>query len=147
MAGMLDGTAAVVPSSRVKITLTVGLPRESRISSADTRFSTTPTGMMEFADLMQRAGSIKVKPADWRELFVDQIETLPEAESRLGSDANARGIRRRALSRPGTKPGLSHCQGIVAGRGGTRRGRAFMKGVSICGVAMSSLGRWPRRSS
>ena len=47
------------------------------LEDPDTRFSTTPHGVMDFAAFMHRAGSIKVKPATWSEMFVPQVGTLP----------------------------------------------------------------------
>jgi len=40
------------------------------LKDPDTQFSTTPVGVMEFANFLQRAGTTKTKPADWKELFV-----------------------------------------------------------------------------
>lgn len=47
------------------------------LEDPDTRFSTTPHGVMDFAAFMHRAGTIKVKPASWSDLFVPQIRGLP----------------------------------------------------------------------
>jgi len=47
------------------------------LEDPDTRFSTTPHGVMDFAAFMHRAGSIKVKPAAWSEMFVPQVGGLP----------------------------------------------------------------------
>lgn len=35
----------------------------------DTQFSTTPVNVMDFADFMHLAGTIKTKPASWKDLF------------------------------------------------------------------------------
>ena len=43
---------------------------QQMIEDPDARFSTTPTGMMQFAEFLQRAGTIKVKPAKWSDMFV-----------------------------------------------------------------------------
>ncbi|WP_345796804.1 ABC transporter substrate-binding protein [Castellaniella sp. MT123] len=46
---------------------------EKILADPDTRFSTTPNGMMEYADFMSRAGTIKNKPAKWSDLFVSGL--------------------------------------------------------------------------
>ena len=43
------------------------------IEDKDARFSTTPNGVMQFADFMHRAGTIKVKPGSWSDMFVPQL--------------------------------------------------------------------------
>ncbi|HET7825304.1 MAG TPA: ABC transporter substrate-binding protein [Anaeromyxobacter sp.] len=43
----------------------------------DTRFSTTPTGVMRYATFMHQAGTIKVKAASWKELFFPEVHHLP----------------------------------------------------------------------
>jgi NitT/TauT family transport system substrate-binding protein len=63
-----EGAADIfVRASKVKISKdeVVGI-----LKDPDTRFSATPNGVMNFADFMQRAGTIKVKPANWSDLFV-----------------------------------------------------------------------------
>jgi NitT/TauT family transport system substrate-binding protein len=49
------------------------------LEDPDTRHSATPKGVMDFADFLHLAGVIKVKPADWKELFI------PALHSRQGS--------------------------------------------------------------
>lgn len=49
------------------------------LNDPDTRFSTTPTKVMDFADFMHLAGTIKAKPESWTELFI------PQLASRAGS--------------------------------------------------------------
>lgn len=43
------------------------------LNDPDTHFSTTPTKVMDFADFMHLAGTIKVKPESWSELFIPQL--------------------------------------------------------------------------
>lgn len=43
------------------------------LDDPDTRFSTTPTGTMKFADFMATAGTIKARPAKWSDMFISQI--------------------------------------------------------------------------
>jgi NitT/TauT family transport system substrate-binding protein len=57
-------------SSKVKVA-----PAEIQemIEDPDAHFSATPTGVMQFAEFMHRAGSIKIKPAKWGDMFVPQL--------------------------------------------------------------------------
>jgi NitT/TauT family transport system substrate-binding protein len=41
------------------------------------RYSLTPSGTMVFAEFMHKVGSIKVKPADWKDLFFGEVHHLP----------------------------------------------------------------------
>jgi NitT/TauT family transport system substrate-binding protein len=41
------------------------------------RFTMTPEGTMKFADFMQRIGSIKNKPASWKDYFFEEIHGQP----------------------------------------------------------------------
>ncbi len=41
------------------------------------QFSTTPSNTMKYATFMQRVGSIKQAPADWKELFFPNVYALP----------------------------------------------------------------------
>jgi NitT/TauT family transport system substrate-binding protein len=43
------------------------------LQDKDTWFSTTPEGVLKIADFMHSAGSIKLKPASWQDLFVSQL--------------------------------------------------------------------------
>lgn len=47
------------------------------LEDPDTHFTVTPEGVMEFADFMQRVGSIKTKPKNWQEVFVPEIANRP----------------------------------------------------------------------
>jgi NitT/TauT family transport system substrate-binding protein len=40
-------------------------------------FTMTPQNVMKYADFMHRVGSIKVKPASWKELFFPDIHDRP----------------------------------------------------------------------
>lgn len=50
---------------------------QAMIADPDTRFSTTPTGMMIFADFLQLSGTTKVKPAAWSDMFVPAMKDRP----------------------------------------------------------------------
>jgi NitT/TauT family transport system substrate-binding protein len=43
------------------------------LEDPDTRFSTTPTGVMDYAEFMNLAGTIKTKPASWKDLFIPLV--------------------------------------------------------------------------
>ena len=43
------------------------------LEDPDSRFSTVPNGTMKYADFMARVGTIKAKPASWKELFFPVI--------------------------------------------------------------------------
>ena len=43
----------------------------------DMKFGGTPNNVMRYADFMGRVGSIKVKPASWKELFFPNAHSLP----------------------------------------------------------------------
>ena len=47
------------------------------LEDPDTRFSTTPDGVMKFADFMSRVHTINAKPASWKELFFAEVHGLP----------------------------------------------------------------------
>ena len=49
------------------------------VRDPDTAFSTTPDGVMRYAEFMHAVGSIKTKPERWSDLFV------PALASRAGS--------------------------------------------------------------
>jgi NitT/TauT family transport system substrate-binding protein len=60
--------------------LTMSVPEvEAMLADPDTQFSTTPNGMMDYVTFMDKAKTIKTKPAKWSELFV------PAFQSRKGS--------------------------------------------------------------
>lgn len=50
---------------------------QEMIEDKDARFTTTPEGVMKFAEFMHKAGSIKIKPATWSEMFVPQLAGRP----------------------------------------------------------------------
>jgi NitT/TauT family transport system substrate-binding protein len=47
------------------------------LADPDTRYSTTPTKVMNFAEFLSLSGTIKKKPADWKELFIPQLHAKP----------------------------------------------------------------------
>ncbi|EWY39164.1 sulfonate ABC transporter substrate-binding protein [Skermanella stibiiresistens SB22] len=52
---------------------------ERIITDPEIQYSTTPQNILKYTDFMARVGSIKNKPADWRELF------FPDLHDRAGS--------------------------------------------------------------
>ena len=47
------------------------------ISTTDMAFSSTPRGFMQFVEFMHKSGSIKVRPSDWKEMFVPAMHGRP----------------------------------------------------------------------
>jgi NitT/TauT family transport system substrate-binding protein len=47
------------------------------LADPQTKFSTTPDGVMKFVSFMRRVGSIAVAPKDWKELFVAEVHGRP----------------------------------------------------------------------
>jgi NitT/TauT family transport system substrate-binding protein len=53
------------------------MERNFSLSDPNSKFSTTPDGTMKYAEFMSRVGTIKAKPASWKDLFFPPIYTLP----------------------------------------------------------------------
>ena len=47
------------------------------VQDADTRFDTTPHGVMAYAEFMHRVGSTKVRPAAWSDMFMPGLAGRP----------------------------------------------------------------------
>ncbi len=47
------------------------------VQDPDTKFDTTPHGVMAYAEFMHRVGSIKVRPAQWAEMFMPALAGRP----------------------------------------------------------------------
>ena len=43
------------------------------IQDKDSHFSTTPKGLMQYAEFMSDVGSIKVKPTSWKDMFMLEL--------------------------------------------------------------------------
>jgi NitT/TauT family transport system substrate-binding protein len=70
-----NGAADVfVRSSKVKVSRDEVV---KMLADPDTRFSTTPDGVMKYAEFMSSVKTIKVKPAGWKDLFFPEIHHLP----------------------------------------------------------------------
>ncbi len=70
-----SGAADVfVRSSKVKVSRDEVV---KMLADPDTRFSTTPDGVMKYAEFMSSVKTIKVKPASWKELFFAELHHLP----------------------------------------------------------------------
>jgi len=50
---------------------------EKMLANPAIRFTTTPQNVMKYADFMYQIGSIKTKPASWKELFLPEVHHLP----------------------------------------------------------------------
>lgn len=46
---------------------------EKILNDPDNRFTTTPNSVMKYAEFMEKVGSIRQKPADWKQLFFPDI--------------------------------------------------------------------------
>ncbi|MFC5522773.1 ABC transporter substrate-binding protein [Polaromonas jejuensis] len=58
--------------SKIKMTL----PEvEQMLADKDTQFSTTPDGLMEYVSFMDKAKTIKTRPAKWSDMFVPAFQT------------------------------------------------------------------------
>ena len=47
------------------------------LEDPDLVFSTTPSGMMKYADFMYKVGTVKSKPASWKDMFISEVHALP----------------------------------------------------------------------
>jgi NitT/TauT family transport system substrate-binding protein len=47
------------------------------LSDPNSKFSTVPDGTMRYVEFMSRVGTIKAKPASWKELFFTPVHALP----------------------------------------------------------------------
>lgn len=43
------------------------------VPSQSAPWAATPDGVMQFAEFMHKAGSVKVKPTKWSDMFVSQL--------------------------------------------------------------------------
>ncbi|MBI3524374.1 MAG: ABC transporter substrate-binding protein [Betaproteobacteria bacterium] len=49
----------------------------SVLNKPELQFSTTPTGIQKYTDFMYRTGTIKLKPASWKDMFLPNNDKLP----------------------------------------------------------------------
>ena len=61
-------------SSKVKVD---AAEIQQMIEDKDSRFTTTPEGVLQYAEFLHKAGSIKLKPAKWSDMWVPQIAARP----------------------------------------------------------------------
>ncbi|MGZ5201085.1 MAG: ABC transporter substrate-binding protein [Telluria sp.] len=47
------------------------------LNDPEVKFTTTPQNVTKYADFMAKIGSIKVKPASWKDLFFPNVHNLP----------------------------------------------------------------------
>lgn len=55
----------------------VPLEEVERQITKENVYTTTPSGVMKFAEFMHRTGQIPQKPSSWKEIFFDIAHTLP----------------------------------------------------------------------
>ncbi len=70
----LEAARIYIRSSKMKVSEDEVL---KILDDPDTRYSTTPAGVMEFAEFLALSGTIKKKPGDWKELFIPQLHAKP----------------------------------------------------------------------
>jgi NitT/TauT family transport system substrate-binding protein len=47
------------------------------LNDPETKFAAAPNGVMTYASFMADIGTVKLKPADWKELFLPPVHSLP----------------------------------------------------------------------
>ena len=47
------------------------------LDDPDSRFTTTPVGVAHYAEFMQRVGTLKNKPASWKDVFFPTVQNRP----------------------------------------------------------------------
>ena len=85
IAAMNEANALIANDKRraAEIYLAVSKQRSSPdevlriLSDPNSKFSTIPDGTMRYAEFMSRVGTIKAKPASWKELFFPPLHALP----------------------------------------------------------------------
>ncbi|MDC6210934.1 ABC transporter substrate-binding protein [Ralstonia solanacearum] len=86
----LDEANALIAKDKAKAKAAQIYIAQSRVKSSpdevkkilddpDSRFTTTPVGVARYAEFMQRVGTLKSKPASWKDLF------FPTVQNRQGS--------------------------------------------------------------
>ncbi len=82
----LDEADALIAQDRMKaaaIYLQISKQKSSPeeiakiLTDPNSRFSIVPSGTMKYAEFMSRVGTIKAKPASWKELFFPPLHALP----------------------------------------------------------------------
>jgi NitT/TauT family transport system substrate-binding protein len=68
-------------AARVYIDLATTKPKLDEmmrmLNDPDTRYTVAPEGVMKYAEFMQRIGTMKGKPASWKDLFVAAVHDRP----------------------------------------------------------------------
>src|SRR5450631_3381931 len=85
VAAMNEANALIAREDRkvADIYITVGKQKATAeeivkiLNDPDSRFSTVPDGTMKYAEFMSRVGTIKAKPASWKDLFFPPIYGVP----------------------------------------------------------------------
>ena len=52
-------------------------PLVKMLDNPDLVFSTTPTGIMKYAEFMRRVGTVNTKPGSWKDFFIPEARRLP----------------------------------------------------------------------
>jgi len=85
IAAMNEANALIAKDKKkaADIYITIGKQKSSAdeivkiLSDPNSKFSTVPDGTMKYAEFMSRVGTIKAKPASWKDLFFPPIYSTP----------------------------------------------------------------------
>ncbi len=85
IAAMNEANALIAKDKKkaAEIYITVGKQKATAdeiikiLNDPNSKFSTVPDGTMKYAEFMSRVGTIKAKPASWKDLFFPPIYALP----------------------------------------------------------------------
>jgi NitT/TauT family transport system substrate-binding protein len=50
---------------------------QKMLDDPEVKYTTTPQNVTKYVDFMNRTGSIKAKPASWKDLFFPNVHNLP----------------------------------------------------------------------
>ena len=69
-------------AAQIYVRLTKGkdsdiVPLIKMLENPDLVFSTTPVGIMKYAEFMHRVGTVNAKPASWKDFFLPEAHQLP----------------------------------------------------------------------
>ena len=77
-----NATIAADPRSAAQSFIRIGAVKQSEaevmamIADKDTHFSTTPGGVMQYADFLFAVGSVKLHPQSWCDMFMPAAQEL-----------------------------------------------------------------------
>jgi NitT/TauT family transport system substrate-binding protein len=86
LAALEEANAFIKANPRKAAEIYIAMTREKRssldeiekmVTDPDIDYTTTPIGVMKFIDFMHLAGTIKKKPASWKDLFFESAYAMP----------------------------------------------------------------------